>query len=342
MPPDPKAAPIPMDLLIVEPLEEEVVHWLSKRHRVLLAPELMRDPRGFRMALRDVRALMLPTTLALDAHALRNAPALRAVGCVSAGADNIDLDACSRAGVEVVRSVTATAQAEAEFMIGALVTLLRRVPVIGSHGMLVGRELGSARVGLIGMAPAARSIAQMLAAFGSSVVGYDPSLHATDAIWERWGVKPLGLRELLEESDAVCVQLSYFNRYRGLLGDRLLPYCKPNQVIVSISYSALFDEAALARELHTGRITAAWFDSVEPGALDEGRPLADIETLQVSPRIASTTRESRLRSAWAVARRLDELLKRLAGERPGGRESSGFSSTPPDAGRDLAIDPSSR
>jgi hypothetical protein len=31
-------------------------------------------------------------------------------------------------------------------------------------------------------------------------------------------------------------------------------------------------------------------------------------TLQITPRVASTTRESRTRSAWAVARRVDELL----------------------------------
>jgi len=32
-------------------------------------------------------------------------------------------------------------------MIGALLSLLRRVPVVGSDGMLVGRELGGATVG---------------------------------------------------------------------------------------------------------------------------------------------------------------------------------------------------
>jgi hypothetical protein len=36
-------------------------------------------------------------------------------------------------------------------------------------------------------------------------------------VWERWRVTSLGLRELLECSDAVCVQLSYFSRYQGLL-----------------------------------------------------------------------------------------------------------------------------
>jgi phosphoglycerate dehydrogenase-like enzyme len=186
--------------------------------------------------------------------------------------------------------------------------MLRRVPVVGSDGMLVGRELGGATVGLVGMAPAARSMAQMLSGFGSRLVGYDPSLHASDSVWGRWRVTPLGLRELLEQSDAVCVQLSYFSRYHGLLGERFLPFCKPNQVMVSIAHSGLFDEASLAQALATGRIAAAWLDSLEPGALDEGRPLAGIESLQITPRVASTTRESRVRSAWAVVKRIDELL----------------------------------
>ena len=117
-----------------------------------------------------------------------------------------------------------------------------------------------------------------------------------------------GLRELVESADVLCVQLDYFSRYHGLLGDRFLRHCKPNQVVVSTAHSRLFDEAALAAALRSGRIAAAWLDSVEPGVLDPHRPLAGIETLQVTPRIAATTLESRQRSAWAVARRIDELL----------------------------------
>ena len=97
-------------------------------------------------------------------------------------------------------------------------------------------------------------------------------------------------------------------RYQGLLGDRFLPHCKPNQVLVSTAHSGLFDETALAAALKSGRIAAAWLDSLEPGVLDPDRPLHGIETLPVTPRIAATTRESRQRSAWAVARRIDELL----------------------------------
>ncbi len=322
-----------MDLLIIEPLEAEVMQWLQARYALRYAPELAGDPRALRQALYNVRAMIVPPSVKIDAQTLHYAPVLRAVGRVSAGAENIDVDACARARVEVVRGLNATAPAEAEFMIGALLSMLRRVPVVGSDGMLVGRELGAATVGLVGMAPAARSMGQMLAGFGSRMLGYDPALHASDSIFERWQVKPVGLRELLEQSDAVCVQLNYFSRYHGLLGERFLPFCKPNQVIVSIAHSGLFDEAALAEALTSGRVAAAWLDSLEPGALDEGRPLYGIENLQITPRVASTTRESRLRSTWAVVARIDELL----GVMP--TAARAFRATAPSVPFDLAAEP---
>lgn len=322
-----------MQLLIVEPVEAEVMQWLDDRHELRYAPQLARDPRALRQALYNVRALIIPPSVSLDAASLMHAPMLRAVGRVSAGAENIDVEACARAGIEVVRSLTASALAEAEFMLAATLTLLRRVPVVSSDGLLVGRELGAATVGLIGMAPSARSMVQLLSGFGSRIVGYDPSVHAKDGVWARWRVEPLGLRELLEQSDAVCVQLPYFSRYQGLIGERVLTHCKPNQVLVSISPSSLFNELALADVLGSGRVAAAWFDSLDPGALEPGRPLHMVHNLQVSPRVASTTRESRSRSAWAVAKRIDELLGPGGAAEPDSRARGpdGFSSSTPAA-----------
>ena len=301
-----------MDVLIIEPLDPEVMQWLVARHAVRYAPDLARDPRALRQALYNVRSMIIPPSVAVDGDALQNAPLLRAVGRLSAGAENIDMDACARAGVEVVRPSNASAAAEAEFAIGAMLQMLRRVPVVNAEGLLVGRELGGATVGLIGMTPAARALAQLLGAFGSRVVGYDPAVHASDGLWARWKVEPMGLRELLEQSEAVCVLLTYFTRYHGLLGERFLPFCQPNQVLVSLGPSSLFDETALAEVMGTGRIAAAWFDSMLPGMLEPGRPLHEVDNLQVTPRVASTTRESRMRSAWGVARRIDEVLKQAA------------------------------
>jgi D-3-phosphoglycerate dehydrogenase len=312
-----------MDLLVVDTLESDVMQWLGSRHSVRHAPELAHEPREFRRALYNVRSAIIPASVTIDTETLDFAPVLRALGRVSTGAENIDLEACERRRVEVVRSLTSTARAEAEFTIGAMLSLLRRVPVRSADGSLASRELGGATIGLVGMPPAARAIAQLLSGFGARIIGYDPALHASESVWALWQVAPTSLRELVERADVLSVQLGYFSRYHGLLGDRFLPYCKPNQVLVSTAHSGLFDERALAAAMKSGRIAAAWLDSLEPGTLDPDRPLHGIETLQVTPRIAATTRESRQRSAWAVARRIDELLDFVP------RSASDFSATIP-------------
>ncbi len=321
-----------MELLVVEPLDPEVLDWLSTRHAVVYAPHLAHDPLEFRAALPRVYGMVLPPSVAVDRPVLRAAPHLMTVGRLSAGAENLDLEACARAGIEVVRPATASANAEAEFAVGALLQMLRRVPVINAEGLAVGRELGGSVVGIVGMTPAARPLATLLGTFGARIIGYDPALHAGDGLWERWGVAPVALRDVMEHSDGVCVLLSYYSRYHGLLGTRYLSECKPNQVLVSLATSGLFDEGALAHALATRRMAAAWFDSMEPGTLDAGRPLHAIDSLQVTPRVASTTRESRIRSAWAVAQRMDEILQARTAQ-------ADFRSTTPGALAGLEDDP---
>ena len=321
-----------MDVLIVEALDADVLHWLGSRHAVRVAPELAHDALQLRYALAQARAVIIPPSVALDTPTLQRAPRLRLVGRLSAGAENIDLETCARAGIEVVRPASASAAAEAEFVIGALLQMLRRVPIINGEGLLVGRELGGSTVGVVGITPTIKPLSHLLAAFGAKVIGYDPSVHATDSIWERSGVTPVGLRELVQRCDAVCVLLTFYSRYIGLFGQRLLSEAKLNQVIVSLTHSNLFDEAALAQALQGGPLAAAWFDSLEPGALDPGRPLRHIDTLQVTPRVSATTNESRIRSAWAVARRIDDVL--LAG--PGRGE---FRTTQPGELADLEDGP---
>ncbi|MCK6425284.1 MAG: phosphoglycerate dehydrogenase [Burkholderiaceae bacterium] len=296
-----------MDLLIAEPLEAEVLEWLDARHELFYAPRLMHDRQVFMEAWGQARAALLPPQVAVDARMIALAPRLRAIGRIVGGPENIDLTACTRSGVEVLRCVDAAAPAEAEFMLGALLALLRPSPE--EMGRVAGRELGTCTVGLVGMNSSARKIARLLQALGSRVIGYDPALHASDPQWSRWGVQPVGLRELFEQSHAVCVQLHYYSRYRGLLGERALPYCQRGQVLVSVSPVSLFDEELLAELLQSGRMAAAWLDNVGPGPLEPGQPLSGVRGLLVTPRLASYTREARVRSAWGVARRVDEVLR---------------------------------
>ena len=255
---------------------------------------------------------------------------LRAVGRVSAGAEH--RPGCLRAGVEVVRPATASAQAEAEFMIGALLSMLRRVPVINSDGMLVGGEIGAATVGLIGMtAGSALDVASCSAPRLQRWSATTPAARQRLGLWRPGACEPMGLRQLLESADAVCVQLAYFSRYQGPARRplpapvRAQPGDRQHRAPRRCSTSARWRR-------RRQRMAAAWFDSLEPGAR-RGRPPAGIVTLQVTPRVASTTRESRLRSAWAVARRIDELVAIAP------QPQRDFRPTDPSAPADLADGP---
>ena len=301
-----------MDILTIEALDADVLGWLGARHSVQFAPELAQDPQAFRQALGQVQAAIVPPSVAIDAGTLKRAPRLRILGRLSVGAENIDLEACARAGVEVVRPASAGAPAEAEFVIAALLQMLRRVPIISPEGLLVGRELSGSTVGIVGMTPAVRQLTPLLAAFGAQVLGHDPGVHPSDAFWSRSNIEPTSLRELMRLSDAVCVLLTAMPRYVGLFGERVLAECKHDQVLVSLAPSALFNEVALARTLREGPLAAAWFDNLDAGALEPGRPLCHIDTLQVTPRVAALTQQSRKRSAWALAHRIDERLGEAA------------------------------
>ncbi|MFN3859936.1 MAG: NAD(P)-dependent oxidoreductase [Roseateles sp.] len=313
-----------MTVLILEPLEADVVQWLAERHDARFAPELVGDAEALAAALVRARALVAPPQVRIDAELLRAARQLRAIGRASGGSENIDVEACRQAGVEVVRSQSSTASAEAEFAIGALLSLLRRLPVEGSDGLRVGRELGCATVGLLGLTPAARVIAQLLQTFGTRVIGYDPGCHPSDAIWARWGIEAVGLKELVQHSDGLVLLLPYFDRFRGLLGARQLAQGRSGQVWVVLSQSGLVDDAALARALRGGQVLAAWFDCLEPGWLEAGQPLHGLGNVQVTPRLAGTTRESRVRAAWAVARAIDALLTQAAPGQAAGQRAVAY------------------
>jgi phosphoglycerate dehydrogenase-like enzyme len=306
-----------MDILTIEALDTDVMGWLSARRSVQFVPELAQDAAGFRQALTQVQAAIVPPSLAIDAGTLKRAPRLRILGRLSVGAENIDLEACARAGVEVVRPASAGAPAEAEFVIAALLQMLRRVPIISPEGLLVGRELSGSTVGIVGMTPAVRHLTPLLTAFGAQVLGHDPGVHAGDALWARSNIESTSLRDLTRHCDAVCVLLTPMPRYTGLFGERLLAECKRDQVLVCLSPSILFNEVALARTLRDGPLAAAWFDNLDAAWLEAGRPLCHIDTLQVTPRVAGITQQSRKRSAWALAHRIDERL--------GGTEPAGFS-----------------
>ena len=134
-------------------------------------------------------------------------------------------------------------------------------------------------------------------------------MHASDDEWSRWGVEPLSLMDLLQTVDAVVVLLPSYERFRGVLSARVLPTRAWTRS--ALSPSMLFDASH-------GRGPEPWRRSphlvrqrsTRPGWT--GRPLARRRRACVTDRQANQTRGGMdaTRAAWAIARRVDEVLSR--------------------------------
>ena len=113
---------------------------------------------------------------------------------------------------------------------------------------------------------------------------------------------------MLARADAVSLQMVYASRFKGWINERMLNHCKPGQLWVGVSRSALFDTEALALALTDGRIDACLLDGANAQFAAPGTPLHDVPNLHLTPRLGSHTREAKLRASWYVAHRIHETL----------------------------------
>jgi D-3-phosphoglycerate dehydrogenase len=302
-----------LEILLLERLVPEAQSWLEARHQVVYRPELAQDLASLRKQLYNVQTLVLPRKLLVTREFLDFAPVLRAIARMHVGTDNTDLEACRERRVRVIQPINAHVRSNAEYLLASLLLLFRRGLGTALKGdrhapAMLGRELHGSTVGILGLAPSAHALASLLDALGAKLIGYDPAVHHTSPMWERLRVQPVGLQDLLARADAVSVQVLYGSRYEHFIDDKVLAHCKPGQVWVGTTRSAVFDPAALARALSDGRIEAAILDGAEAGFAGRDSPLHEQRNLYLTPRLGSYTRESRVRASWYVVQRLHETL----------------------------------
>jgi phosphoglycerate dehydrogenase-like enzyme len=311
-----------LDILLLESLIPEAMAWLEARHDVSYQPQLALDERALHHSTGHVRAMVVPNHVVVNQDFLDFAPELEIIARLQIGTDNIDLESCRDRGIKVLQARSANVRANAEFLIGALLMLYRPslVESMGNKGStskvkpppkrqaLLGREINGSTIGLLGIGPAATTLASLLTSMGARLIGYDPALHHSSPIWQQMRVQPVSLLDLMNTADAVSVQMLYASRFKGFVNHRVLTACKPGQVWVSISRGALFDAAAMLEAMQDGRI-AAWMSDSSDDMLGPEMPLLrTLPNFFTTQRVGSLTRESHQRASWYMAHRLHDIL----------------------------------
>lgn len=303
-------------ILITEFMEQQAVDRLRAVHNVVYEPELVDRQADIPGAITRADGLIVRNRTQVTAHLIDQAPQLRVVGRLGVGLDNIDLQACEARSIAVRPALGANAVAVAEYVIGALVSLRRRVYGSTSQILaggwprrdLTGGEMAGMQVGLVGYGSIAQQVARRAFALDMTVVAHDPLL-SDDFDWGR--TKPISLDELVVTSDAVSIHVPLLTSTKRLFDRRRIAQMKDGAFLVNTARGGIVDEAAVADALSAGELGGAALDvfANEPPTSDDLARFRGVPNLILTPHIAGVTRESNVRVSSMVA---DAVLEELA------------------------------
>jgi glyoxylate reductase len=256
----------------------------------------------------ELEGLLALLTDPVDAALIEAAPRLRAISNYAVGVDNVDLEAAGARGIPVGNTPGVLTESTADLALALMLGAARRLVEGDAYvrrgawqtwepGLLLGRDLHGATVGVVGYGRIGQAVARRLEGFGCELLQTSRS-----------GGVALG--ELLERSDFVTLHCPLTPETRGLIGDEALARMKATAYLVNTARGPVVDTTALARALHAGEIAGAALDVTDPEPLPGDHPLLEAPGLLVLPHIASGTHATRERMADMA---VDNLLAGLAG-----------------------------
>lgn len=256
-------------------------------------------------ALRDVDAAIIASDR-ITAEVMDGAPQLRVLARPGVGYDSIDVDAATERRIAVCNVPGVNQSAVAELTIGLMLLCARRIPQNladvqqGEWRRLEGRELRGATLGIIGLGAIGKALASLAAAFGMTVIAYDPTPDMAFAADH--GISCVPLERLLSESDFVSVHVFLDDRNRGWINRSKLALMKPTAYLINTARGPVIDETDLYEGLQHGTIAGAALDVTETEPLPADSPLRSLDNVYITPHLGGVTTQARERSGIGAAR----------------------------------------
>src|SRR5215510_12337115 len=211
---------------------------------------------GFEAALAGMDYMVCYPNVGMPDAFYRAAPRLKLVQLLSAGYDNVDLQAARRAKVPVCNNGGANAISVAEH---SLMLMLAGGRWRGNGPAPRLYELYGKTLGIVGLGTIGKKTARLAQAFGMRLQYYDIRRLSEDAE-DQLGVRFRLLRELLATSDVVSLHVPLNASTRGMIGAAELALMKPLAILINTSRGPVIDETALYQALSTGKLFGAGLD----------------------------------------------------------------------------------
>lgn len=231
----------------------------------------------------------------ITAATLEGANRLSVIARFGVGYDNVDVAACTKAGVMLTITPDGVRRPVAISAITLMLALAHKLLIkdrltregrwaekLNHMGMGVrGRTLGLIGVGNIG-----REIFQMAAPFQMRHLGYDPFLKTPVE-----GVELVSLETLLEDSDFVVISCALTPETHHLLNATRISLMKSQAYLINVARGPIVDQAALTSALSKRQIAGAGLDVFDVEPISPTDPLLSLDNVILSPHAICWTDE---------------------------------------------------
>ncbi|WP_127848559.1 phosphoglycerate dehydrogenase [Lacticaseibacillus hulanensis] len=307
-----------MQKVIVPTVADELTdHYLAKHgYEVLTCPNP--GPDEILQLAPDAAAVMmiskkLPNTI------YDQMPKLKILARRGVGYDNIDVNYAADRGVWVTNTPGANAHSVAEMALMDMLLLARNFPQVdrktrandwGGAYKLLGRDLTSATVGIVGYGAVGREVAKMLHSLGVSVLIYNRTpRESTDGTFVDWD-------ELFSKSDFISLHLAANAETRHVVGAHEFALMQPTAGLVNLARGTIVDEQALISALTSHQIGGAALDVFEQEPLPADSPLLKLPNVVLTPHVGANTEEANRQMALIAAQEIDRVLSGQKPEHP--------------------------
>jgi len=239
---------------------------------------------------------------------------LRVVSKHGAGTDTIDKVAASELGIEVKAAAGANADAVAEHSWALILGIAKGVVKLDSR-MREGHwdkathksfELRGKMLGVVGLGAIGRRVAEIGAAFGMTVIAYDPFAKQAPT-----GVRLTTLPEVLG-AHVVSLNCPLTDENRHMINRASIASMRDGAILVNTGRGGLIDDAALIEALQSGKLRGAGLDAFTPEPLVGDHQYKNVSNTILSPHVGGVSEDAYVNMGVAAARNVLDVLGKVS------------------------------
>ena len=237
------------------------------------------------------------------------------------GYDNVDVQACTKFGIQFAYQPDYCKEDVAEHAISLMFACARKVVwsrQILDRSSASGRwdftglfpmyRLDGKTLGIVGVGRIGSRVARKLRSFGLRIIGTDPYL--SEERRSELDMEFVTRETLFKESDFVTVHTPLTEETRHIINSETLGWMKKSAYVINTSRGPMVDDEALAEAVRTGGIAGAAIDVYYKEPPPPDHPFFGLDNIILTPHIGWASEEA----GWEIRRSiLDDILAAAQG-----------------------------